>query len=240
MLVERGASQSYLLGWKLPRLRDLLEALESLRLPLSRLRNILAIIMLYSVFAATLVFGLSSALPADGVLDARTPYGRGINVQLGPRPFFLVDNMDPGPLKNKLASCSEGPFKTTDFSIGHRGAALQFPEHTAESYKAAAREGAGIIECDVTFTKDKKLVCRHSQCDLHTTTNVLLVPSLAAKCTQPFIPASPGVNATANCCTSDFTLKEFKSLCGRMDGTPNLAATTPETFLSTPNYRTDL
>ena len=30
--------------------------------------------------------------------------------------------------------------------------------------------GAGIVECDVTFTKDKELVCRHSQCDLHTTT----------------------------------------------------------------------
>ena len=36
--------------------------------------------------------------------------------------------------------------------------------------------GAGIIECDVTFTKDRELVCRHSQCDLHTTTNILTVP----------------------------------------------------------------
>jgi len=40
--------------------------------------------------------------------------------------------------------------------------------------------GAGIIECDVTFTKDRELVCRHSQCDLHTTTNILTVPELAA------------------------------------------------------------
>ena len=31
----------------------------------------------------------------------------GINVQLGPRPFYLVDNMDEGPLKEKLQSCSE-------------------------------------------------------------------------------------------------------------------------------------
>ena len=26
----------------------------------------------------------------------------------------------------------------------------------------------------VTFTKDRELVCRHAQCDLHTTTNILV------------------------------------------------------------------
>ena len=78
----------------------------------------------------------------------------------------------------------KGPFRESDFSIGHRGAPLQFPEHTKESYEAAARMGAGILECDVTFTKDRQLVCRHSQCDLHTTTNILAIPALAAKCTQ--------------------------------------------------------
>ncbi len=34
--------------------------------------------------------------------------------------------------------------------------------------------GAGIVECDVTFTKDHQLVCRHAQNDLHTTTNILV------------------------------------------------------------------
>ncbi|WP_239649912.1 glycerophosphodiester phosphodiesterase family protein [Methylocucumis oryzae] len=57
---------------------------------------------------------------------------------------------------------------------------MQFPEHTEQSYKAGAKMGAGILECDVTFTKDKELVCRHSQCDLHTTTNILAT-DLAAK-----------------------------------------------------------
>lgn len=37
---------------------------------------------------------------------------------------------------------------------------MQFPEHTLESYKAAALQGAGVIECDVTFTKDRELVCK--------------------------------------------------------------------------------
>ena len=39
---------------------------------------------------------------------------------------------------------------------------MQYPEHTIESYKAAALQGAGIIECDVTFTKDKELICTYS------------------------------------------------------------------------------
>ena len=77
---------------------------------------------------------------------------------------------------------------------------------------AAARMGAGIVECDVTFTKDRELVCRHSQCDLHTTTNILSVPALAAKCSQAFTPADPatGKKASAKCCTSDITLADSR------------------------------
>ncbi len=115
---------------------------------------------------------------------------RGINTtaQVGPRPFFLIDDMAAGPLKSTLAGCATRTFRKSAFAIGHRGAALQFPEHTLQSYVAAARQGAGIIECDVTFTKDKQLVCRHSQCDLHTTTNIVAT-ELNQKCTQPFSPA---------------------------------------------------
>ena len=129
---------------------------------------------------------LTAAVPAlaDDIMLPREP-------QIGPRPFYLVDKMKDGPLKQQLSQCT-GPFRKTDFSIGHRGAALEFPEHTKEFYVAAARMGAGIIECDVTFTKDRELVCRHSQCDLHTTTNILTVPELAAKCSQAFSPADPG------------------------------------------------
>ena len=163
-------------------------------------------------------------------------------VQLGPRPYYLVEDMDDGPLKAELQRCSEGPFRKSDFSIGHRGAALQFPEHTKESYEAAARMGAGIIECDVTFTKDRQLVCRHSQCDLHTTTNILANPALAAKCTKPFTPADPvaGTAASATCCTSDITLAEFKSLCGKMDASDPKATTVAEYMGGTPTFRTDL
>jgi glycerophosphoryl diester phosphodiesterase len=196
--------------------------------------------------AVVLLAGMAGA--AFGAPDqAGFGAGKGSQqTQLGPRPFYLVADMDEGRLKDRLASCAKGPFASSKFSIGHRGAALQFPEHTRESYEAAARMGAGIIECDVTFTKDRELVCRHSQCDLHTTTDILATP-LAAKCSQDFVPAvlDPVTGevlepARANCCTSDITLAEFRTLQGKMDGA-NPAATTVEEYLAgTPNWRTDL
>jgi hypothetical protein len=63
--------------------------------------------------------------------------------------------------------------------------------------EAAATMGAGICECDVTVTKDRERVCRHSQCDLATTTNILTIPEFAAKCSKPFTPAT--VTFYANC-----------------------------------------
>jgi len=166
-------------------------------------------------------------------------------MQLGPRPFFLVKDMDAGKLKQKLSSCKKGPFKKSDFSIGHRGAPMQFPEHTKESYLAAVKMGAGIVECDVTFTKDRELVCRHSQCDLHTTTNILSTP-LAAKCSKPFTPAvfdNSGkliAPASAQCCTSDITLAEFRTLKGKMDAANSNATSLEEYMDATASWRTDL
>lgn len=163
------------------------------------------------------------------------------NVQVGPRPFYLTEQLEPSRLKHTLRQCAEKPLRVTDFSIGHRGAALQFPEHTKESYEAAARMGAGIVECDVTFTKDRELVCRHSQCDLHTTTNVLLIPELAAKCSVPFSPADPatGKPAQAQCCTSDFTVAEFKRLQGKMDSSDPTATTVEQFIQGLPDWRTN-
>lgn len=176
------------------------------------------------------------ALLMTGCIPEKQP------VSLGARPAFLVGDMDEGPLKEKLKQCLNNPAKKSNFSFGHRGAPMQFPEHTKEGYIAAARMGAGVIECDVAFTKDQALVCRHSQSDLHTTTDVLAYPALAAKCTIPFTPANlkKGTPAKVECRTSDFTLKEFKQLKGKMDGA-NEMATTPEAYmLGTPNWRTDL
>jgi glycerophosphoryl diester phosphodiesterase len=189
------------------------------------------------------VLVLAAGLTILGVLAAPAlAQTDGGGVQLGPRPLYLVDRMDKSELQATLRQCAGGPFSRTAFSIGHRGAPLQFPEHTRESYEAAARMGAGILECDATFTKDRQLVCRHAQCDLHTTTNILAVPELAAKCTEPFTPADPqaGTEASAKCCTSDITLAEFGTLKGKMDAfDPD--ATTVEAYMDgTAEWRTDL
>ena len=188
-----------------------------------------------SIFVcAAALLGLTFTIN-DGLADSHQA-----QAHLGPRPFVLVGDMDEGELKNALQQCSKGPFYKSEFSIGHRGAPLQFPEHTEESYRAAALMGAGILECDVTFTKDRELVCRHSQCDLHTTTNILAMPDIAAQCSEPFTPAAGGNKASAKCCTSDITLAQFRQLRGKMDAS-NPAATTVEDYMrGTAPWRTDL
>jgi glycerophosphoryl diester phosphodiesterase len=130
-------------------------------------------------YATLLIAALAS--PSAGAVDI-------VALRPDPRPVALVAGLEDGPLKRQLAACTDDPVRRTSFSLGHRGAPLHYPEHTRESYVAAAAMGAGVIECDVTFTRDKQLVCRHAQDDLHTTTDILLTP-LAARCAQPFRPA---------------------------------------------------
>lgn len=185
----------------------------------------------------TSTLAAAALLAAPGPALADDPPRRAA-VEVGPRPAYLVEGMDPGPLKDRLLECQGRPVRRSDFSIGHRGAALQFPEHSDVSYRAAARMGAGIVECDVTFTSDGALVCRHSECDLHTTTNIVATP-LNQKCTVPWTgPVGP--NPAPSCCASDLTLAEFKSLTAKMDAS-NPAATTPQGYLGgTASWRTDL
>jgi len=186
------------------------------------------------LLTAALALPLSSSAIAEVLITKST--------QLGPRPFYLVDKLADGPLKRELEACARRTkvYESSDFSIGHRGAALQFPEHTAESYVAAARMGAGIIECDVAITADGVLVCRHAHCDLHRTTNILEVPELATKCSVPPDMTSPTPYRNVRCCTTDIKAQEFKSLTGRMDAA-NVDAATLEGYLhATPSWRTDL
>lgn len=171
-------------------------------------------------------------------------------VTLGPRPLFLVNDMSTGNaherrLKSELLACAaeQTQWQRSPLTIGHRGAPLQFPEHTLESYLAGAQGGAGILECDVTFTADEELVCRHSQCDLHYTTNIVET-ALAQQCSTPptFDEATGELTNAADirCCTSDITLAEFRTLQGTMEGV-NTEATTLEAYLAgTPPWRTDL
>ncbi|MBO6891031.1 MAG: glycerophosphodiester phosphodiesterase [Roseibium sp.] len=174
-----------------------------------------------------------------GILSAPLSPALAGEIDLGPRPAWLVSQMEDGPLKEKLQACLGQPVEPTLFSISHRGAPLQFPEHTEEGYRAGALMGAGILECDVTFTADKELVCRHSQNDLHTTTNILTSP-LAGKCTAGFTPANGDTPASAECRTSDLTLAEFKTLKGKMDSADKKATTVEAYMNGTAPWRTEL
>ena len=128
------------------------------------------------------VYAVLSLWMTVAALKAGSAQAQTANVQVGPRPYYLVEQMAPSKLKQRLAACAETRPAPSDFSIAHRGAPLQFPEHSLEGYRAAARMGAGILECDVTFTADGELVCRHAQCDLHATTDILQRPELRSKC----------------------------------------------------------
>ena len=185
------------------------------------------------LLCAAVLWGAAGTPQAAGMFGAP---GRGpAAVQVGPRPFYLVAGMQDSALKTELESCRGGMFRRTDFSIGHRGAPLQFPEHTRESYEAAARMGAGIVECDVTFTADGALVCRHAECDLHTTTNIVNTP-LNNKCSVPY--SGPG--SAPKCCASDLTLAEFRTLRGKMDASDPAAADAAGYLGGTADWRTDL
>jgi len=90
-----------------------------------------------------------TALPCNSlVFSADSNNGAARNIQVGPRPYFLVEDLDPGPLKTILQQCSDKPLKKTDFSIGHRGAALQFPStqwsHTKRP-RAWARGSSSVM-----------------------------------------------------------------------------------------------
>ena len=130
-----------------------------------------------TAFAACIVLsGFSPVATAGDDWDRGHDRDRGRgdpSIQVGVRPAFLISGMSDSWLKRKLVSCQNDLVRRTKFSIAHRGAPLQLPEHTKEAYEAGAKMGAGIVECDVTFTKDGQLVCRHDECDLHTTTNIV-------------------------------------------------------------------
>ena len=49
------------------------------------------------------------------------------------------------------------------FVIGHRGACADAPENTLASFALAFAKGAGMVECDVTLTRDGQVVVIHDE-----------------------------------------------------------------------------
>ncbi|TPX73999.1 hypothetical protein CcCBS67573_g04745 [Chytriomyces confervae] len=141
-------------------------------------------------------------------------------------------------MRDAISLCND-PLARNFETIGHRGAPLVAPEETLRSYEIAVDSGAGFIECDASVTKEMDLICRHSVCDLHYTTDILMHhPDLAAKCSSPFTPATNTTKANATCCTFDFTLQEMKQLCATMESDLNPNATRVQDYvLGKPAFR---
>ena len=87
--------------------------------------------------------------------------------------------------------------------IAHRGASGYRPEHTLESYRVGAAQGADVIEPDLVMTADGVLVARHDVY-LGTTTDV----SERAE----FHDRRRQLRGRNDWFVSDFTLEELKSL----------------------------
>lgn len=58
---------------------------------------------------------------------ANSYYKGSLPISLGARPYYLVDSMPKGDLKDELTHCAYTvkDFEKSDWSIGHRGACLQ-------------------------------------------------------------------------------------------------------------------
>lgn len=117
---------------------------------LSRTGRIFPVDIMIAIIATPLLLSFMTVASPPAVSAGCSRQKSRKDAEVGYRPEFLASRLKESALKKQLEDCD---FHMTrhDFSIGHRGACLQFPEHTLESYEAAAKQGAGIIECDVRF-----------------------------------------------------------------------------------------
>lgn len=76
-------------------------------------------------FAALTLFLVATVQARN--LKGKSTKAKKYPVQLGPRPYFMVNSMKDSELKDKLSKCAEKKmdFKPSDWSIGHRGACMQ-------------------------------------------------------------------------------------------------------------------
>lgn len=88
--------------------------------------------------------------------------------------------------------------------IAHRGSSGTHPEHTLMAYEKAIAYGADLIECDISVTLDRHLVCLHESW-LNETTDVAQRPEFSGRLKSRIIN---GVEIT-DWFSTDFTLAEL-------------------------------
>jgi len=85
--------------------------------------------------------------------------------------LFVVVLLLLTSLAVESASSASSSSQKRPLVIAHRGASGVLPEHTVEAYKRAISDGADVIECDVTLSRDLVPVCLHDEL-LQETTDV--------------------------------------------------------------------
>ncbi|KAJ7389777.1 hypothetical protein OS493_029199 [Desmophyllum pertusum] len=108
-----------------------------------------------------------------------------------------------------FATCIAQKPDVRPLNIGHRGSSGRLPEHTLAAYRLAIKEGADVIECDVSITKDLKLICRHESW-LNHTTNLWEKQNLRSKLKTYNISEYHGV--ITDIFSVDLTLEEIKTI----------------------------
>ena len=85
--------------------------------------NIVALVGLFAVVASAENIEDKRNLAHKYKSGKKTSY----SIQLGPRPYYMVDSMAPSPLKDQLTQCANTmkKFKKSSLSVSHRGAPLQ-------------------------------------------------------------------------------------------------------------------
>ena len=125
---------------------------------------------LTAVFAALSAFASLAYADSDSQYnafedDVHGCYDRHANqkndesIQLGPRPYYLVDNMDEGqPAQGeaRVSAPRDRLSRRTSRSATAAPRRCSSRSTPRSAYEAGARMGAGILECDVTFTKDRR------------------------------------------------------------------------------------
>ena len=171
---------------------------------------------------------------------ARKPEPKhGPSVQLGPRPYFLIDDMDEGELKRALQRCENDPLEPTEFSIGHRGAGASIP-----------RAHEGVVHRRRAYGRRHHRVRR----DLHAGPQAGLSPRAVRSAHDHEHPRGSGARGEVHAAvragrpddghsglgqvlhTSDITLAEFKTLCGKMDAFNPNGTTVAQYMAGTPDF----
>jgi glycerophosphoryl diester phosphodiesterase len=93
-------------------------------------------ITLTTMIMLTALFALAAAVSAGDRENGHQK--KSLGVQLGPRPFYLVRNMDASRLKTELEQCSDGPFKKPTLPSATAARPCSFPStpgsHTSQPH----------------------------------------------------------------------------------------------------------